>query len=152
MVTLDDERLLSGLGTARLDTGQPLSAGEARRLACAAGIIPAVVRHLVDGRSVVLDMGRKRRFHTEHMRITLSLQGDAQCAIEGCTRPFGNCHAHHLLPWFRGGGTSVANGLLLCPVPPRESALFDARHAPSSLWGRQIHASDVIVTEQRASL
>jgi hypothetical protein len=67
VVMLDYDTLLSGLGTARLDTGEPISAGLARRLACQGGVIPAVVRRLVDGRSVVLDMGRKRRLHTEHM-------------------------------------------------------------------------------------
>ena len=42
VVLLDYDRLLSGLGTAVLDTGQPISAALARQLACEAGLIPAV--------------------------------------------------------------------------------------------------------------
>ena len=102
-----------GLGTARLDTGERISAGLARRLACEAGVIPAVVRRLVDGRSVVLDMGRKRRLHTEHMRIALAVE-QGGCTAEHCDRPAGWCHAHHDVPWSAGGPTSVTNGRLLC--------------------------------------
>jgi hypothetical protein len=57
VVMVDYDRLLSGLGTARLGTGEQISAGLARRLACQAGVIPAVVRRLVDGRSVVRPRG-----------------------------------------------------------------------------------------------
>ena len=113
VVTLDLDKLLTGLGTAKLDTGETVSAGLARRLACDAGVIPAVVRRLVDGSSVVLDMGRKRRLHTEHMRIALGLQ-QGGCTAEGCTRPPGWCQAHHDISWSRGGRTSVTNGRLLC--------------------------------------
>ena len=48
-------------GCATLDTGGQLTAAEARRLACTAGIIPAVL----GGRSQLLDLGRRRRLHTE---------------------------------------------------------------------------------------
>ena len=113
VVLLDYDALVSGLGTARLDTGERISAGLARRLACEAGVVPAVVRRLVDGRSVVLDMGRKRRLHTEHMRIALCVE-QGGCTAERCDRPAGWCHAHHDVPWSAGGSTSVANGRLLC--------------------------------------
>ena len=113
VILLDFDKLLSGLGTARLDTGEQVSAALARRLACEAGVIPAVIRRLVDGRSVVLDMGRKRRLHTEHQRIALTIE-QGGCTAEACTRPAGWCHAHHVEPWASGGGTSVSNGRLLC--------------------------------------
>ncbi len=113
VVLLDYDTLLSGLGTARLDTGERLSAGLARRLACHAGVIPAVVRRMVDGRSVVLDLGRKRRLHTEQMRIALAVE-QGGCTAEHCDRPAGWCHAHHDVPWSAGGPTSVTNGRLLC--------------------------------------
>jgi Domain of unknown function (DUF222) len=113
VVLLDYDTLLSGLGTARLDTGERVSAAQARRLACQAGVVPAVVRRLVDGSSVVLDLGRKRRLHTEHMRIALAIE-QGGCTAQHCSRPAGWCHAHHDLPWSSGGSTSVANGRLLC--------------------------------------
>jgi len=49
------------------NTGGRISAAEARRLACTAGIIPMVL----GGKSQVLDVGRKRRFHTEGMRVAI---------------------------------------------------------------------------------
>src|SRR5690349_1218975 len=58
VVLLDIDKLLTGLGTARLDTGEVISAGVARRLACQAGVVPAVVRKVLDGPPVVLDVGR----------------------------------------------------------------------------------------------
>ena len=56
LVHLDHQHLLDGLASARLDTGAHVSAGEARRLACSAGIIPVVL----GGASQVLDLGRER--------------------------------------------------------------------------------------------
>jgi hypothetical protein len=110
VVTMTLESLLGGNKAATLDTGEPISAAEARRLACEAGIIPAVL----GGESQVLDLGRKTRFHTEPMRIAIGLR-DKGCAEEGCDWPPGMCHAHHLIPWARGGKTSVNDGIMLCP-------------------------------------
>ena len=42
----------------------------ARKLACEAGIIPAVL----GGKSQVLDLGRKRRFHSEAQRIAKTIE------------------------------------------------------------------------------
>ena len=59
VVTMTLDQLLADLETAgvcTLDTGGRISATEARRLACRAGIIPMVL----GGRSQVLDVGRKR--------------------------------------------------------------------------------------------
>ncbi|HEX5561334.1 MAG TPA: HNH endonuclease signature motif containing protein, partial [Nocardioidaceae bacterium] len=94
--------------------GERISAGAARRLACEAGVIPAVYRRLVDGRSVVLDMGRKRRYYTEIQRIALDIE-QGGCTTEGCDRPAASCDAHHDLQWSHGGPTDLPNGRLLCP-------------------------------------
>jgi len=110
VVTMSLESLLGGLAAATLDTGGRISAGEARRLACQAGIIPAVL----GGPSQVLDLGRKCRFHTEPQRIALALR-DSGCTAEGCDWPPGMCHAHHDVPWHQGGHTDVKTGRLLCP-------------------------------------
>jgi hypothetical protein len=62
LVMLDFDKLVSGLvsglGSAGLDTGYRISASEARRLACTHGVIPLVHRRLVDSRSVVLGTPR----------------------------------------------------------------------------------------------
>jgi hypothetical protein len=113
VVLLDYDRLLSGLGTAALDTGQPISAAAARQLACEAGIVPAVWRRTLGSASVVLDLGRRTRLHTEAQRTALTIR-DRGCSTVGCDRPAAWCHAHHDQPWSRGGPTSVANGRLLC--------------------------------------
>jgi hypothetical protein len=120
VVTLDHDQLLTGLGTAHLDTGEHLSAGQARRLACEAGVIPTVLRRLLDGTSLVLDMGRTRRLHTEHQRIALALQ-QGGCTAEGCDRPPGWTQTHHDLAWTDGGDTNLTNGRLLCPHHHRKA-------------------------------
>jgi hypothetical protein len=110
VVTMTLESLLGGLTAASLDTGERLSAGQARRIACDAGIIPAVL----GGASQVLDLGRRRRFHTPGQRIALGLE-QGGCTAAGCDWPPGLCHAHHDVPWSHGGETSVRRGRLLCP-------------------------------------
>ena len=94
-------------------TGEPISAGEARRLACSAELVPVVYRKAIDGPSVVLDMGRRRRLFTTPQRIGLTVR-DRGCTALGCDRPAAWCHAHHDTPWARGGHTNISTGRLLC--------------------------------------
>ena len=64
VVTMTLDQLTADLdhaGVCTLDTGGRITAAEARRLACTAGIIPVVL----GGQSQVLDVGRRRRLHTE---------------------------------------------------------------------------------------
>lgn len=128
VVTMSLDSLLGGDAPAILDTGVEVSASEARRIACAAGIIPAVL----GGESQMLDLGRERRFHTKAQRISLGLQ-QGGCTAEGCDWPPGMCHAHHDIPWHLGGHTDVRTGRLLCP---RHHALihdpaYETRHLPN---------------------
>lgn len=109
LVTMTLESLLGGIEAATLDTGAALSAGEARRIACRAGIIPVVL----GGDSAILDAGRKRRLHADEQRVLVALR-DRTCRAEGCDRPSGWCHVHHVVPFSQGGATSVDNGTLLC--------------------------------------
>jgi hypothetical protein len=109
-VTMSLASLLGADAAAQLDTGERISASEARRLACEAGIIPVVL----GGKSEPLDVGRARRFHTRAQRIAIALR-DGGCAVEGCDWPPGMCHVHHRNPWSRGGRTSVKDGIMLCP-------------------------------------
>jgi hypothetical protein len=128
IVTLSYQHLLDGLASARLDTGARISAGEARRLACNAGIVPAVL----GSRSEPLDVGQSVRLHTTAMRRAAALRHDS-CATEGCERPFAWCELHHELPWSRGGPTSVANGVPLCGFHHRRAHddAFTVRRLPT---------------------
>ena len=109
VVTMTLETLLGGLKAAQLDTGTMISPGLARKLACEAGVIPVVL----GGKSQPLDVGRKRRFHTKAQRIAMAVR-DRGCVALGCERPTSACDAHHLIPWAKGGETSVEKGVLLC--------------------------------------
>ena len=95
---------------AHLDTDQALSAGEARRLACNAGILPAVL----GTKSVALDLGRESRLFSESQRVAKGLE-HATCAATGCERPYAWCELHHRRPWARGGRTDLADAIPLCP-------------------------------------
>ena len=82
--------------------------------------------------SVVLDLGRRTRLHTEPQRTALTIR-DRGCTTQGCDRPAAWCHAHHDTPWAQGGPTSVANGRLLCPFHHRKahSPGYDTTHLPT---------------------
>jgi hypothetical protein len=110
VVTMPLDTLMGGLKAAQLDTGVPISPGLARRLACEAGIIAAVL----GGRSEVLDLGRRRRFHTTAQRIALAVE-QGGCTAEGCDAPPAMTHVHHDHAWSAGGATDLDNGRLLCP-------------------------------------
>ena len=109
MVTMTLDSLMGGLAAAALDTGEVISAGAARRLACEAGVIPMVL----GGQSEVLDVGRRRRFHTRAQRLAIA-QRDKTCVVGGCDAPPSRCHVHHVIPWSEGGGTSFKDGRLYC--------------------------------------
>jgi hypothetical protein len=109
VVTITLDQLLGGLGQTILDTGTLMSAGQARRLACNAGIIPAVL----DGDSRILDLGTSRRLYDRHQRIALAVR-DGGCIFPGCSRPPSFCEAHHIVEWSRGGPTDLDHGCLLC--------------------------------------
>ena len=109
LVTLDHDRLKASLGAAHLDTGHDVSASEARRLACGAGIVPAVL----GGESQVLDLGRSQRFFTEAQRVALALTYDT-CAADDCDRPYAWTEHHHEDPWATGGATDLDKAVPLC--------------------------------------
>ena len=111
VVTIDLEALRSGLGLATTGDGTTLTASETRRLACQAGLIPAVL----GGKSEPLDLGRRRRLFSPAQRLAMAMQHPT-CRAEGCTIPATWCEAHHWRrPWAQGGRTDLADGKLLCP-------------------------------------
>src|SRR5687768_9513660 len=109
IVTIDHTVLTGALKAAHLDTDQTLSGGEARRLACNAAILPAVL----DTRSVALDLGQQSRLFSEHQRLAKGLEHNT-CAATGCERPYAWCELHHRQPWAKGGRTDLANAIPLC--------------------------------------
>jgi hypothetical protein len=95
VVTIDLDTLTGKLQKAGvLDTGDRISPGEARRLACTARIIPVVL----DGKSEVLDVGRARRLFTRAQLTAMSVR-DRGCVAEGCDWPPWLCHGHHWQRW-----------------------------------------------------
>jgi hypothetical protein len=130
VVSMTLDQLLAKLDAAEvctLDTGGRVSATEARRLACSAGIIPMVL----GGRGQVLDVGRKRRLHTDAMRVALGVR-DRGCTAVDCEVPPGLCHAHHDNPWSQGGHTNVKTGRLICPHHHRRihDPRYQTKHLP----------------------
>ncbi|HEY0888449.1 MAG TPA: DUF222 domain-containing protein [Nocardioides sp.] len=109
IVTIGLDQLRHDLGTGTVIGGDRLTAHQARRLACTAKIIPAVL----GARSEVLDLGRAQRLFTPAQRKALALR-DHTCRAEGCTIPATWCQAHHRQPWSHGGTTDLADGILLC--------------------------------------
>lgn len=109
LVTVSLDALRGELGTAHAGD-EPLPASEARRLACTASIVPAVL----GGASQVLDLGRSRRLFSPAQRKALAV-GQPTCRADGCDVPAAWTEAHHAGdPWARGGRTDLADGLLLC--------------------------------------
>ncbi|WP_246004926.1 HNH endonuclease signature motif containing protein, partial [Nocardioides marmorisolisilvae] len=113
LVTVTLEALRTGLGGADLGAGfgaERISAGEVRRLACTATIIPVVL----GGKSEILDLGRSARLFSPAQRKAMALR-DKNCRAEGCTVPATWCEGHHFrTPWSHGGRTDLADGKLLC--------------------------------------
>lgn len=110
LVTIDLRALMTGLGAGTLADGSRISAGEARRLACGAGLIPAVL----GGESQPLDLGRTGRLFSDGQKKLLRLR-HAVCQAAGCTVPGTWCEAHHRTAWAAGGATDLDNAALLCP-------------------------------------
>ena len=124
-MTIDHDRLDQALATAGLTSGTTITAGEARRLACAAGILPAVL----DGKSQVLDLGRKRRFHNQAQRIVATIK-QGGCIAEGHDEEPACTQMHHPVKWARGGETD-RDGWRLCP--PAHRLVHDPRYTHQRL-------------------
>jgi len=107
-VTIDWETL-RGAGTATLGSGVPVTAETARRLACDATLIPAVL----GGAGEPLDLGRAARLVSTAQRRALVLR-DHGCRFPGCDRPLQWTDAHHLVPWANDDPTNLDNLVSLC--------------------------------------
>jgi hypothetical protein len=98
VVHADEGALSDGVGGCELEDGSPLAPETARRLACDASL----VRN-----------GRRTQAIPPSMRRALRSR-DRGCRFPGCeNRRF--LDAHHVHHWARGGPTTLANLVLLCP-------------------------------------
>ncbi|UDY24117.1 HNH endonuclease signature motif containing protein [Nocardioides sp. Kera G14] len=100
-----------------------ITANEARRLACEAGIIPAVL----GGQGHVLDLGRTSRLATKAQKKALILIR-ATCSEEGCDVPAAMTEVHHLNAWSQGGKTDLKDLVLLCKPGHRRIHSPDYTH------------------------
>jgi hypothetical protein len=128
VVTIDHAVLAGQLEQAGvLDTGGRISPAQTRRLACEAGIMPAVM----SGKSKVLDLGRKKRFHDEGQRIVAAIE-QRGCSTQDCDWPPAMCHLHHPTPWSQGGETN-RDAIMLCPRHHTlaHNTRYDLTHHPN---------------------
>ena len=108
-LTIPYDLLRHQLGTATLDTGEHLTPTQARKLACDAHLIPAVL----GTQGQILDLGQSRRLITGALRRALVLR-DRGCTFPGCDRPPRWTEGHHIRSWVDGGPTNLDNSALLC--------------------------------------
>jgi hypothetical protein len=110
MVTIDlatlEEQLHGKLLT--LPDGATISAATARRFACDAEIIPAVL----GGNGEVLDIGQAGHEFTTATRRAAYLRDQGRCAFPGCQAPV--VELHHIVFRRHGGPGSLDNAAWLC--------------------------------------
>jgi hypothetical protein len=116
VVTMRLTDLVSGLGSALLPDGSRISAGQARRLACSADLVPAIL----GTESEVLDLGRSARLFSPAQRLAkmteMRLEGITTCQADGCCTALEHSEAHHRRDTWAEGGTTDREDLdFLCP-------------------------------------
>lgn len=102
------EQVADEVPWATLGAGVPLSPSTARRLACDADLIPAVL----GAKSEVLDLGRSTRDFNAAIRRAALLRQGGRCAFPRCRRRVRECH--HIVWWSLGGDSSLDNAAWLC--------------------------------------
>jgi hypothetical protein len=114
MIHLDQDVLgADGALAATLDDGTRIPAETLRRVACDAGLVPAIT----DSRGEVLDIGRRSRAIPPAIKRALWLR-DRGCRFPGCTNTR-FVHGHHIQHWIAGGKTRLENLVLLCSAHHR---------------------------------
>lgn len=127
-VTMSFEVLKGALqGVGRTFTGEGLTPGQVRRMACEADLVPVVL----GADSEVLDLGREVRLATPAQHKSLWLR-DGGCTFPGCSIPATWCDAHHVSWWQRGGRSDIANLALLCG---RHHTLVHDRDVSATITG-----------------
>jgi Domain of unknown function (DUF222) len=101
---------LEGAPGGELEFAGAVPAATVQRLACDARIR----RILLGPTSAVIDVGRAQRLPGPGARAALRTRASGGCEWPGCERSVAFTNAHHLVHWGHGGGTDLANLVLLC--------------------------------------
>ena len=110
VIGVSHQTLVDGLGVGGTPDGQRFTAGTLRRLACDAGIIPAV--YGTD--SEMLDFGRRTRTISPGLRHFIVAR-DGGCVFPGCGRPPSYTEVHHREHWVEHHGETKPDNLeMLC--------------------------------------
>ena len=99
-------------GVAWVGGCQPVSAQAALRSICTGTFTPV----LFDESGTAIDVGKDQRLFTVKQRRAMAVR-DGGCRWPGCTRPPGECEAHHDNPWAESAlnrKTETKDGILLC--------------------------------------
>jgi hypothetical protein len=111
-VTIDARQLMSLAASheavATLGADLPITAENARRIACDARIIPVVL----GGDRQILDVGRARRGFTRGCRHAALVRDQHRCAFPRCRRS--PKRFHHIKHWAHGGPSDLDNCAPLC--------------------------------------
>ena len=110
VAVVDVETLAGGEnGNARFQSGTPIFAYAARRIACDAGVSRVIMR----GKSEVLDVGRATREPSVAMAKAV-IARDQHCTEPECHAPPWAYEIHREQHWGRAGHTTVTNLRLIC--------------------------------------
>ncbi len=108
LVKVDYDALTGRLKNAALIDDTPIDLDELRRIACDAGVIPAIF----SAEGMPLYLGRRQRAASQTQKLALQVR-DKHC--KGCGIRATACEAHHIIWWQNGGTTDITNLKLLCP-------------------------------------
>ncbi len=129
VLIIDPNKVRDGTGTGELlHSGASVSARTVQELACDAQVstyIPVGAGADPGNGTGGASLSDGVRLYTGKVRKLLELR-DRGCAFPGCNRPPSWCQAHHIVPWSKGGPTTLENGVLLCG--------YHHRHLHQGTW------------------
>jgi hypothetical protein len=117
--------------TSTLADGTPIPASVARRMACAAGLIPVVL----GGPSLKLDLGRAQRIASPAQRLALKTLWET-CSFADCRAPLDWCEIHHTVPFNQHGGHGRTDLDQLTPICRH---CHDLAHTPGWTFTKDPH-------------
>ncbi|HEY5979300.1 MAG TPA: DUF222 domain-containing protein [Microlunatus sp.] len=109
LLTMPWEDFCSDHGIGRYADGTLVSSRTARRLADQADIAFC----FTNAKGAVLDLYRSRRIASPAQTLAL-IARDSGCSFPGCDVAPQWCERHHVIAWYDGGDTNIANLTLLC--------------------------------------
>jgi Domain of unknown function (DUF222)/HNH endonuclease len=110
LLTATADQWETGQGLVTTGHGAVVSVPTAHRIAGGdARIVPVILGQAKQ----ITAYGTAHRIFTKAQRYAI-IARDGGCTWPGCDRPPSMCEVNHVIPWAKGGKTSVANGALLC--------------------------------------